>query len=193
MAQLAATHAVGESIATFLRNTYPEPLRSDHPFSFTLATSDDLSNDDPFDADTVSIFLYRIAVDQYLHPGGTSIRRNESPRALPLDLHYMVSAWTANDFAEHTVMTWVMAQLHWHPVLDRSNLSASGGWAPADTVQVTPSNISQEDLTRIWDVLAPNYRLSTTYVARVVHIDPPDGQDHRPVVAKRFSYEEMEA
>jgi hypothetical protein len=41
---------------------------------------------------------------------------------------------------------------------------------------------------RIWDTLEPNYRLSLSYIARVVRIDPDEDSDQRPVVAMRFDY-----
>ena len=36
MANLQATHSVGNSLITYLRNSYPEPLRTDHPFPQVL-------------------------------------------------------------------------------------------------------------------------------------------------------------
>lgn len=186
MAGFSAPYAVGESIAQYLRNIYPTDLRNDHPCRFELAKSDDFADADPFSDTTVTIYLYRMTIDQYLHPAGG--RRVEPPlsRALPLDLHYMVSVWTDNRHTEQLLMAWVMAQLHWTPVLDSSNLMQLGGFRADETVQISPTNITQEDLSRIWDVLDPSYRLSTTYVARVIHIDPPAETENRPVIASRF-------
>ena len=188
MADFSAVYSVGESIAQFLRNTYPAEIRTNHAARFELAKSEDFSKAEPFTETVVSLFLYRITTDQYLHPAGSSIRRGEHPKSLPLDLHYMISVWTDNKHTEHLLMTWVMAQFHWHPVLDQSNLMQIGGWKAEDMVQISPTNMSQEDLSRIWDVMEPSYRLSTTYVARVVQIDPPRGHDFEPVVATRFRY-----
>ena len=188
MADFSAVYSVGESLAQFLRNTYPSELKQQHAFTFELSKSKDYSNSDPFADNTVSIFLYRITPDQYLHPAGTSLRRGERPRTLPLDLHFMISAWSDNKHAEQLVLTWVMAQFHWHPVLDKSNLMSIGGWKPGESVQISPTNISQEDLSRIWDVLEPSYRLSTTYVARIVQIDPPLSRDAEPVIARRLEF-----
>ena len=42
---------------------------------------------------------------------------------------------------------------------------------------------------RIWDALTPSYRLSVSYVARLVRIDPDsDDAQFRPVVSGRFGY-----
>lgn len=191
MADFSAVYSVGESIAQFLRNTYPADLRADHPCRFELAKSGDFSDANPFTDTVVSLFLYRVTPNQYLHPAGSSLRRGEHPRALPLDLHYMISVWTDNKHSEHLLMAWVMAQFHWYPVLDQSNLMQIGGWKPEETVHISPTNISQEDLSRIWDVMEPSYRLSTTYVARVVQIDPPRAREYEPVIATRFRYGDL--
>ncbi|HPE04331.1 MAG TPA: Pvc16 family protein, partial [Thauera sp.] len=53
------------------------------------------------------------------------------------------------------------------------------------------SELPTEDLMRIWDALSPSYRLSVSWVARLVRIDPErDDTLHRPVVAGRFRYAE---
>ena len=41
---------------------------------------------------------------------------------------------------------------------------------------------------RIWDALDPAYRLSVSYIARLVRLDPDAQQHTRPAVATRFAY-----
>ena len=56
-------------------------------------------------------------------------------------------------------------------------------------MQVLPVDLSTEDLMRVWDALEPSYRLSTSYVARVVRLDPDvDTELFAPVVAKRLAF-----
>lgn len=186
MAGFSAAFSVGESLVQHLRNIYPDDLRADHPCRFELAKSADFAEPDSFSETTVSLFLYRMAIDQYLHPAGSGRLLPPMGRALPLDLHYMLTVWTDNKHTEQLLMAWTMAQLHWAPVLDASNLMQQGGWRPDESIQIAPTNISQEDLCRIWDVLEPSYRLSTTYVARVVHVDPPPEIGAGLVVSNRI-------
>lgn len=188
MAGFSAPYAVGESIVQYLRNVYPDDLRAAHPARFELAKSQDFTDAATFSDTTVTLFLYRMTIDQYLHPAG--LRRADLPsqRAMPLDLHYLLTVWTDNRHTEQLLMTWVMAQLHWTPVLDRSNLMALGDFRADETVQVSQENISQEDLSRIWDSVEPSYRLSTTYVARVIHIEPTEDEGTKPVAALRFEH-----
>jgi hypothetical protein len=43
-------------------------------------------------------------------------------------------------------------------------------------------------MMRIWDALDPGYRLSVSYIVRLVRIDPESSADAKPVVASRFGY-----
>ena len=45
---------------------------------------------------------------------------------------------------------------------------------------------------RVWDALAPDYRLSLSYIARVLRIDAGEVQTGLPVVATRYQYEEKD-
>lgn len=188
MAGFSAAYSVGESLVQYLRNIYPADLRADHACRFELAKSADFAEAESFTETTVTLYLYRMSIDQYLHPAGAGRVVPPTSRALPLDLHYMLSVWTDNKHTEQLLMAWVMAQLHWSPILDASTLMGQGGWRPDESIQISPTNITQEDLCRIWDVMEPTYRLSTTYVARVVHIDPPVEPDAPPVIATRFEH-----
>jgi hypothetical protein len=55
-------------------------------------------------------------------------------------------------------------------------------------IQIIPSELAVEDMMRIWDALTPPYRLSVSYVARLVRIDPDVILEAGPVVATRFGY-----
>jgi hypothetical protein len=74
-------------------------------------------------------------------------------------------------------------------VLSASSLSPEAGWDSADAVQIVPAELSTEDLMRIWDALTPPYRLSVSYVARMVRIDAERIPDAAPVVASRLAFE----
>jgi hypothetical protein len=107
---------------------------------------------------------------------------------LSLDLHYLMSIWTDKALTEHVVLAWAMRQLHLNPMLSISSLSPEAGWSPGDVVQIIPAELSNEDVMRIWDAIDPPYRLSVSYIARVVRIDPDEITESRPVVAMRLSF-----
>ncbi len=43
MANVMAVHSVGVSLVTYLKNFYPEPLRTELPFDFHLISSEELA------------------------------------------------------------------------------------------------------------------------------------------------------
>jgi hypothetical protein len=105
-----------------------------------------------------------------------------------LDLHFLMTAWAGNPLDEQVAMAWAMRQLFLYPQLDVSALSPDGGWARSDVVQIMPAELDNEDMMRIWDALDPAYRLSVSYVARVVNVDPDtDTAEYAPAVARRLT------
>jgi hypothetical protein len=192
MANLFAVHSVGSSIVTFLRNTYPTQAagRTMPACSFELTSSGQLAGEVD-EATRISLYLYRITVNEH----SRQTRRPGAPAdgfvPLGLDLHYLLTAWAANPLDEQVTLAWAIRQLHQFPVLDASSLSSEAGWSADEVVQIIPAELSTEDVMRIWDALDPAYRLSISYVARLVRLDPEqDDEAFRPVVAGRFAYGE---
>jgi len=191
MANIWAVHSVGHSIVTFLRNAYPQQIDGvDLPgCTFELMSTGQLAGE--IDETTrITLYLYRVTVDEHLRQ---TRRPGRSSGAVPLgvDLHYMMTAWAANPLDEQVPLAWAMRQLHQVPMLDRALLSPDGGWGRDEAVQIIPSELSTEDIMRIWDALEPAYRLSTSYVARVVRLDPDvDDELFEPVVSRRLAFGE---
>jgi hypothetical protein len=191
MANLFAIHSVSASLMTYLRNAYPEPLRSDHPCDFMVISSGEIEEPENFGT-AVTLYLYRVTVDEHLRNLPAHHRPHNPAHPVSLNLHYLLSIWADSALAEHTILAWVMSELNQHPVLDNANLSPEADWRPGDQVNIVPVELSTEDLMRIWDTLLPNYRLSVPYIARVVRIDPVFRPESEPVVATRFIYDEKE-
>lgn len=192
MANVFAVHSVGSSIATFLRNTYPQQIvgRALPACSFELTSSGQLAGD--IDETThITLYLYRITVNEH----SRQTRRPAAPSGsfvpLGLDLHYLLTAWAANPLDEQVTLAWAIRQLHQYPVLDASSLSPEAGWASDEVIQIIPAELTTEDVMRIWDALDPAYRISVSYVARPVRLDPDqDTEEFRPVVAARLAFGE---
>ena len=109
---------------------------------------------------------------------------------LSVDLHYLLTIWTDSAPAEHAILAWTMQQLYRHPTLNLSSLTPEADWSQEYVIHIIPAELTNEDMMRIWDALEPSYRLSVSYIARAVRIDPApaDRTEHRPVVATRFDY-----
>nr|WP_236673514.1 DUF4255 domain-containing protein [Comamonas sp. JC664] len=190
VAGFSAIYSVGDSLVSYLRHAYelshePEGLptcRFELVPSGKMAGSE--SNAPPVEVPGVTLFLYRVAVNEHLR----NEPRAEAPPPLALDLHYLLTVWAENVDDEHRIMAWVMLQLHSHNALSASDLSPVGVWRPDELVQIIPAEIPQEDILRMWDALRRPYRPSVTYVARVVCIDVQGKPAGRPVVARRFDF-----
>lgn len=192
MANVFGVHSVGSSIATFLRNTYPTEIggRPLPACEFELVSAGQLAGEID-EGNRITLFLYRVTVNEHSRQSAHLRGANAGVGPLGLDLHYLMSAWGMTAQDEQVALTWALRQLHQYPVLDASSLAPDAGWGSDEVIQIVPSELATEDVMRIWDALTPSYRLSVSYVARLVRIDPDtDDAQFRPVVAARFAFGE---
>jgi hypothetical protein len=184
MSNVRSLHSVGDSIARWLSNTYPDDLRDDFPCDFVLASSHAMSAP-AFEDATLSLFLYRVTMNEHLRGARRTADAMELGVPLSLDLHYLLTVWTEEVAREHAILSWTMLQLQQHPIFDDASMSPDAEWKTGEHVQMLPSELSTEDIMRIWDALEPSYRLSVSYTARVVRIEPPPVRA-RPVVERQM-------
>ncbi len=197
MASLGAVNAVGESIARHLTEAHqlqieveaalPEQERVLPTATFAQVSSAQLSTNFAPNSNQVTLFLYRIAVDKHLRTAGDARTPGlVETRPLGLELHYLMTAWAGTPAAEHTLLSWAMRELHIHATFDRSRLHPADTWRPEEIIQLAPTEMSHEDMMRIWDAMAPSYRLSVSYLARVVRVDALPAATTGPIVATRY-------
>jgi hypothetical protein len=196
VANLFAIHSIGESLVSYLRHafqTLPQELKDQLPQApgFTLLSSKEMGggqgSTDP-GRPGLTLYLYRVTMNEHLrnqpYAGGAS----DTPPPLALDLHYLLTVWADDSKDEHRMLGWAMHHLHTHQTLSASDLNEDGAWSPAETIQLIPAELSNEDLMRIWDTLQRPYTLSASYIARVIRIDvAPNHPSGKPVVARRLS------
>lgn len=192
MANVFGVHSVGNSIATFLRTSYPQDLdgRVMPACDFELVSASHLAGDAE-EGTRITLWLYRVAVNEHSRRQVSLHASDAGAGPIALDLHFLMSAWGMSAEDEQVTLAWALHHLHQHPVLDASSLSPEARWGHDEVIQIVPSELSTEDLMRVWDALTASYRLSVSYVARVVRIDATaDTTEYRPVVAARFAYGE---
>jgi hypothetical protein len=189
MANFRAIFDVGDSLARYLTNAYPSDLNASYPCAFKVVSSGEIATEETSALDKlVSIFLHRITTDPFSRAATRIPDQPGKQPSLFLDLHYLITYWGTSAEAEQTILGWTMQQLQTTPILDASVLSATAGWDISEQVQLMPADLQLEDILRIWDALGPKYRLSVSYLARVVRIDRSTTDD-LPVVATRFQLE----
>lgn len=203
MALLGAVHSVGASLAAHLGQAHQLQRQVEQALpveqqmlpdcSFAQLSSAQLSNAFSPNGNQITLYLYRIGIDRHLRTSADP-RTPQEPESRPLglELHYLITAWAGTASAEHTLMSWAMREIHMAPTLDRARLQPAHLWRRDESVQVTPSELGHEDMMRIWDALTPSYRLSVSYIARVVRVDTAVQPAAGPVLATRFDIEEMQ-
>jgi hypothetical protein len=109
---------------------------------------------------------------------------------LPLNLHYLLTAYGDVDLNSELLLGYAMQLLHENPVLDRASLRKTLGAVstaalpPAyqalqasdlaeqvELIKLTPEAMSFDEMSKIWTSLQTHYRTSASYQASVVLIE----------------------
>lgn len=183
MAALSAIYAVTNGVAQYLTRAHQLSPISGTSCTFASVGTTELKKLDGKDT-TCSLFLYRITVNEHVR----NCIGNIDPKrpALSLDLHLLMTVWADGAQKEQLIFAWVMRELTRLAVLDSSVLGTTSAFTAADLVQLSLEEMSVDDLSRIWHMIAPPYRLSASFVARNVRLDFDDDQSFAPVVARHF-------
>lgn len=147
----------------------------------------------------LNLFLYMVTPNQGWRNVGLPSRDANGDRRtnppLPLDLHYVLTAYAARDLHAEILLGYAMQLLHETPVLPRSGIRAalavpdlvqdptaslppeqemlatSGLAEQAEAIKITPDPLSPEELVRLWAAFQSRYRPSAGYRASVVLIE----------------------
>ena len=172
MADFRAVATVCETVVELLRASYrPEDFNNE--LEFRVFTPRDFSS--PI-ANGVSLFLYRIYPNgvNRTPAGRLGVDGRRLQTELPVELHFLLTVWGREASLQHTVAGWMMRTLEDTPILNAGVLNAVTAevFRADETVELSLTELSTEDLLRIWEVLGLNvYQLSVPYIARVVHLE----------------------
>lgn len=191
MADYRALHAVMDGIARRLERSCPADLRAAVNATFVVLSGGQWVADPAPTA--ITLWPFRVHVNEHqrnveLHPG-PGVRN----RPLPLDVHFLLTVWGANSANELTLFGWALREMYSMATLDASTFTTvEARWRPDEIVQVSPADMTIEDMARLWDAVRPDYRLSVAFVARVVQIDI-ESEDAPNVLVRRLTFEEQGA
>jgi hypothetical protein len=145
----------------------------------------------------INLFLYQVSLNTAYRNTALPSRAANGDRVanppLALDLHYLVSAYGANEFESEILLGYAMQLLHETPVLTRDAIRrtlapaspVTGGVLPApfnalvaseladqiEQVRLTPSSLGIEEISKLWTAIQSHYRPSMAYQASVVLIE----------------------
>lgn len=105
---------------------------------------------------------------------------------LALDLHYLLTAYGAEDLGAEALLGFAMQFLHETPMLSRAqlravlgppsppfgNLSALSIADQIEWLKITPMYLGSEELSKLWTAMQARYRPSMAYQVSVVLIEP---------------------
>lgn len=173
MATSSAVAATSEAVVRLLRSSYDPADFNQAPLDFQVYVAENFQR--PMD-EGVSLLLYRVYPDgtNRTPPGRLLPNGRRNRPKLPLELHFLLTAWARTASLQHEIVGWLMRTLEDNPVLYPSLLNAyrSDVFLPEETVEIAVAQLSVEDLFHIWEVMISHvYQLSVPYVARVVRID----------------------
>lgn len=173
MASYQALAAVCEGVVSLLKANYTPAAFNNTELAFAVYSAKDFVNPMPAG---VSLFLYRIMANgTHRTPAGRIGPDGKRQRPqIPLELHFLLTAWGSTPSLQQTVAGWMIRTLEDYPTLSPSLLNAvyANVFKSDETVDIVMGEIATEDLIRLWEVLNDKgYHLSVPYIARVVRIE----------------------
>ena len=192
MATIRAIAAAMEAVVRLLQSSYRPELFDGNELEFRVIGSGDFASGGIQAG--VSLFVYRVVLEGTSRaPGG---RRGPNGRVqrseLPLEVHFLLTAWAQDPSLQNTIAGWMMRTLEDAPTLPAALLNAvwPGVFRPDEGLEVVLGDLTTEDLFHIWDVLTERgYQLSVPYVARVIRIESAlDGEPGVPAVERGFIF-----
>jgi hypothetical protein len=150
----------------------------------------------------LNVFLYHLTPQSAMRAEARAARNGQRP--LALELHYLLTAYGAQDYQTEILLGHAMQLLHEAPVLERDRirsslaalshtrdrrvipapqaaLAASALPDLVDRITITPEFLSTEEISKLWSALQAKYRPSATYKVTAVVID---GIDPKPAGAR---------
>lgn len=173
MASVYAIAAVTQTILGVLSDAVPADFVGAQFEPLQIA---DFQKPKPLD-EGISLLLYNVAI--------SALQRNLQPRPeatgkqyrppLPVDLHYLMTAWGRTALRQQRLLGWCMRTLEDTGRLNPALLNHYGGpdivFNPNETVDLVYEAIAMTDFSSLWDLLKPNAHVSVGYVARMVYIE----------------------
>lgn len=171
MAGFRSIAAVGRSIESLLNAAFATvpPVEGEVTRAVLVQTDDlALETDSLIIRPALSILLYRIDFNKTMRAGWSGTGSDEGGARLPLDLHFLITAWAENADHEHRILGRALQVLEEVGALSGPLLDPDGEWLAHETVQLYLEDMATDDLMRTFDSLECDFRLSIPYIARVV-------------------------
>lgn len=178
MAGFGSIAAVGKSLEMVLNAgfTAVPPITGETARAQLIQTEDLDPGSSFLIRPTISILLYRVDFNKTMRASWSAIGSVDGKAHLPVDLHYLFTAWADNADHEHRLIGRTMQILEELGSLSGPLLHPAGNWLPNEAVQLYLEDIATDDLMRTFESLVCDFRLSIPYIARVIVVSTPTGE-----------------
>ncbi|MCU0509925.1 MAG: DUF4255 domain-containing protein [Anaerolineae bacterium] len=138
----------------------------------------------------LNLFLYRVTPNPGLRNESLPVRDQKGDRLtnqpLALDLHYLLSAYGAEEFSSEALLGYGMQVLHEVPFLSRDYIRRTFPGGSGDAVEmalgqsglaeqieylkISPETLSTEEMSKLWTAFQAKFRPSAGYLVTAVLI-----------------------
>lgn len=192
MAQYQAIATIGQAIIRLLKISRPEGFDAAR---FELYQVNNFIN--PMD-EGISLYLYRIGLNAARRnlPVRTGLDGRRYRPPLPVDLHYLLTAWGKSPERQLRLLGWAMRLIEDTPLLSSGLLNDIGPepeiFLPNETVELVLDPLSLQDMYSIWSIMKVSPQPTASYIARAVALDSMITlTEAAPVQTRAFDYSEV--
>jgi hypothetical protein len=159
-----------------------------NPTVTVLLSTPDQVKESPPSPPAVTIFLYQVGIcgERRNAPRSSLLNGAAQRPPLPLELRFMVTPWTQEASDAYRIIGAIAQIFYDHAVWSFGELLGDDVWAPDDTVEIVMEPLPVEQHYDIWEPTELPYRLSLTYLARVIGIDSAVTTGASPVAVATF-------
>ena len=177
----------GDTLVLLLRGGLTNPENLVEPARIYLASPAEFTDIDYGEVPVVTVFLYRVAISAEMRNGPRrTLPDGQTTRPLlPIELHFMITPWARDMGDGYRIVGRILQLLYDNAELGPAQLEG-GAWASGDSVQIVLESLPIDDHYRIWDSSGLAYRLSLTYMFRVIGIEPGESTAVIPVLDAEF-------
>jgi hypothetical protein len=188
MASYQAIAVTGQTLLGLLADACP---KADFPGTrFELYQAKDFGA--PMD-EGLSLYLYRIAVNGALRnlPPRTDPTGRRFRPSLPLDLHYLLTAWSKTAARQERLLGWAIRMLEDVSIMSAPLLNSYAPegevFQPNESVELMFDQLSLADMNNLWSASKFAPQLSVTYLIRMVAIESTvELQEYEHVQTRAF-------
>lgn len=191
---MATNQAIAATSAAITALLQAEALRDATLPAFTVSLYQAEQLQKPAEGVVVGLYLYRVNLSVARRDRGLRTAADGTYLAsLPLDLHYLVTPWSANADTSQRLLGWATSVLNDTPVIPTTLLNTFPAGTPVfadhEQVELVWEPLSLQDLYDVWQVASQRAAPSASYVARSVVIDSQVRLDDAGMVRERdFDY-----